>query len=168
MPLFPAGHREDLRRMVWRDKQFFGPRQIECRERRIEMKIQRGFGSCLTVIQPGELFAVAEEKLDLEAGPVELHQLAPVQVQIGRGQDHEARRGRIFSINQDHHPQLVLEGDMPDQGCIEMDMGSLRQRAQSLKAVQVLKGDLTVILAFGPAGICRKFSPQELSAMLLN
>ena len=78
MPLFPAGHREDLRRMVWRDKQFFGPRQIERRQCSIEMKIKRGFSTGLTVTQPGELFAVAEEKLDLEPRPVELRHLAPV------------------------------------------------------------------------------------------
>ncbi len=59
--------------MVWRAPQFFGPRQIERRERGIEMKIKRGFGAGLTVSESGELFAVAKEKLDLEARPVELH-----------------------------------------------------------------------------------------------
>ena len=73
MPWFPAGHREDLSRMVWRAPQFFGPRQIERGERVIAMKIQRSFGAGLTVSESGELFAVAKEKLDLEAGPLELH-----------------------------------------------------------------------------------------------
>src|SRR4051794_38159910 len=122
MPLFPACHREDLRRMVRRDKQFFGPREIERRERGIEMKSKRGFGSYLTVTQPSELSAVAEEKLNLEPRPVELHQLATVQVQSGRGQDNEARLVGIFPIDKDHYAQLVLEGDMPDQGRVEMDM----------------------------------------------
>ena len=63
--------------------QFFGPRQIERRERGIEMTIKRRFGAGLTVSESGELLAGAKEKLALEAGPLELHSLAPVQVQIG-------------------------------------------------------------------------------------
>ena len=77
VPLFPAGHREDLRRMVWRDKQFFGPRQIERRQCSIEMKIKRGFSTGLTVTQPGELFAVAEEKFNLNPRPLKSPPLPP-------------------------------------------------------------------------------------------
>ena len=124
MPLFPACHREDLQRRIGRDPQVFSPCQIERGERGIAMKIQHGFGAGLTVTEPGELFAVAEEKLDLEPRPVELHQLATVQVQIGRGQDNEARLVRIFPFDKDHYAQLVLEGDMPDQGRVEIDMVS--------------------------------------------
>ena len=40
--------------------------QIERRQRGIEVKISGCGGACLTVQQSGELFAVAEEKLDLE------------------------------------------------------------------------------------------------------
>ena len=58
--------------MVWRAPQFFGPRQIERGERGIAMKIQRRFGAGLTITESGELFAVAKEKLDLAAGPLEL------------------------------------------------------------------------------------------------
>ena len=58
----------------------------------------------------------------------------------------------IFPIHEDHHAQLVLEGDMPDQGRVEMDMGPLLQRAEVLKAVQVVKVDLAVILALAPRG----------------
>ena len=42
---------------------------------------------------------------------------------------------------------------MPDQGRVEMDMGALLQRAESDETVQVLKGDLPVILALGPAAL---------------
>jgi hypothetical protein len=153
MPLFPAGHRENLSRRIRRAPQFFGPRQIERRERGIAMKIQRGFSAGLTVTEPGELFAVANEKLDLEAGPIELHHLAAGQGQIGRGQDQEARLVRILAIHQDHHAQLVLEGDMPDQGRVKMDMVPLFQRAEILKAVQVVKVDLAVILTLPPAAL---------------
>ena len=73
MSLFPARHREDLGRRSGRAPQFFGPYQIERGERGIEMKVQHRFGAGLTVGEAGELFAVAKEKLDLEAGPLELH-----------------------------------------------------------------------------------------------
>src|SRR2546427_774098 len=52
------------------------------------MKIECRFGSGLTVIQPGEPFAVAEEKLDLEPRSVQVDQPPPVQLQIGLGQDN--------------------------------------------------------------------------------
>jgi hypothetical protein len=40
--------------------------EIERCQRGVEMKIYSRFCACLTVEEPGELFAVAEEKLDLE------------------------------------------------------------------------------------------------------
>ena len=45
---------------------------------------------------------------------------------------------------------------MPDQGRVEMDLVPFRQRAEVLKAVQVVKVDLAVILTLGPAalGVC--------------
>jgi hypothetical protein len=138
---------------VWRAPQFFGPRQLERGERGSAMKLQRSFGAGLTVRESGELVAVAKEKLHLAARPVELPYLAAIQGQIGRGQDHEARLVRVFPTHQDHHAQLVLEGDMPDQGRVERDLGPLRQRAQGLKAVQVVKVALAVRRALGPAAL---------------
>jgi hypothetical protein len=83
IPVFPAGQREDLRGIVWRGKPFFGPRPIERRKRGPAMKIQRGFGPCLTIGEPGELLAVAKEKLDMEARPVNLHHLVPSRARSG-------------------------------------------------------------------------------------
>ena len=65
MTLFPTRHREDLGRLVGRGKHFLGPRQIERRQRGIEMKIERGLGAGLTVREAGKLFAVPKEKLDV-------------------------------------------------------------------------------------------------------
>ena len=57
----------------------------------------------------------------------------------------------LFPIDKHHHAQLALEGDMPDQGGIELDMVSLLQGAEVLTAAQVLKGDLAVVFAPAPA-----------------
>jgi hypothetical protein len=43
--------------------QFLGPRQIERRQRGIELKIEGRRGAGLTVREASELFAVPEEKL---------------------------------------------------------------------------------------------------------
>src|SRR5262245_11183077 len=114
------------------------------------MKIEGRLGSGLTVREASELFAVPKEKLDLEARHVTLHQLVTVQLQIGRGQDNITGLVGIFAIDEDHHAQLALEGDVPDQGRVEMDMVSLLQRTEVLKAAQVLKVDLAVIFAPRP------------------
>src|SRR5262249_16762800 len=100
MTLFPAGHREDLWREAPTGKPFFGTRQVERRQRGVEMNIESRLGSCLTVTQAGELFAIAEEKLKLESRGIELDQLAAVQFQISRGQDHVARLVGIFPIEE--------------------------------------------------------------------
>ena len=48
------------------------------------MKISSCGGVCLTVQQAGELFAVAEEKLDLETRGVEVYQFMTIQLRISR------------------------------------------------------------------------------------
>ena len=53
----------------------------------------------------------------------------------------------IFPVDEHHHAQLALEGDVPDQGGIEMDMVTLLQRPKVLAAMQILKVDLAVIFA---------------------
>jgi len=45
--------------------QFFGPRQIERRQRRIEMKIEDRLRPGLTIGEARELFAVPKEKLNV-------------------------------------------------------------------------------------------------------
>src|SRR5882672_9255307 len=125
------------------------------------MKIEGRLGSGLTVREAGELFAVPKEKLDLEPGHVERHQLVAVEFQIGRGQDNRSRLGGIFAIDEDYHAQLALEGDVPDQGRVEMDMRSLLQRAEGLKAAQVVKIDLAVIFAPRPPAMGVQTSIQE-------
>src|SRR5262249_49914314 len=125
------------------------------------MEIEGRRGSGLTVREAGELSAVPKEKLDLEPCHVELHQLAAVQPQIGRGQDNGARLVRIFPIEEDYHTQLALERDVPAQGRVEMDMGSLFQRAEIGNPAQVLKGDLAVILPLGPAALWVRAGIEE-------
>jgi hypothetical protein len=83
MPLFPAGHREDLSPRVGRAPQFFGPRQSERRARGMAMKLQRRFGAGLPVRESADLVAVTKENLAREAGPIDLPLLAPVQGQGG-------------------------------------------------------------------------------------
>ena len=114
------------------------------------MEIERGCISCLTIRQPGALFAVAEHQRDLEARPVQLDQLVTVQSQVGRGEENRARLGRVFLIDQHHHTQTPLEGDVPDQRRIHLHMGGLGQCPQSVEAAQVLPVDFAVILAARP------------------
>ena len=83
---------------------------------------------CLTIGQPGELFAVAEHKLDLEARSVQCDQLVTIQFQVGRGEENVARLGRVFPIDQHHHAQAPLACDVPNQRCIHLHMSGLGQR----------------------------------------
>ena len=65
--------------------QFLSPCQIEGRQRRIEMKIEDRGGTRLTIGEARKLFAIAEEKLDLEPCYVKLHEFVAMQFQIGGG-----------------------------------------------------------------------------------
>src|SRR5215831_19661227 len=117
------------------------------------MKSECRLGSRLTVREAGELFAVPKETLDLEPRHGELHPRVAGQLQIGRGQNNIPRLVGSFAIDEDHHAQLTLEGDVPDQGRVEMDRVPLLQRAEILKAAPVVKVDLAVILALRPAAL---------------
>ena len=66
LTLLPACHREDVWLLALLHAQVLSAHQIERRQRGVEMKISYRFCSGLTVEEPGELFAVTEEKLDLE------------------------------------------------------------------------------------------------------
>ena len=66
LTLLPACHREDVGLLALLPTQVLSTHQIERRQRGVEMKVSGGGSACLTVQQSGELFAVAEEKLDLE------------------------------------------------------------------------------------------------------
>ena len=64
--LLPAGHREDVWLLALLHAQILSAHQIERRQRGVKMKISGCCGTGLTVEEPGKLFAVAEEKLDLK------------------------------------------------------------------------------------------------------
>ena len=66
LTLLPACHREDVWLLALLHTQVLSAHQIERCQRGVDMEISGCGGACLTVQQPGELFAVAEEKLDLE------------------------------------------------------------------------------------------------------
>ena len=66
LTLLPACHREDVWLLALLHAQVLSAYQIERRQRGVDMKISGCCRTCLTVQQPSELFAVAEEKLDLE------------------------------------------------------------------------------------------------------
>ena len=68
------------------------------------MKISGGGSAGLTVQQSGELFAVAEEKLDLETRGVYAYQFMTIQLRISRAQNDETRLGRVFPV-QEYHTQ---------------------------------------------------------------
>jgi hypothetical protein len=117
------------------------------------MEIQCRFGARLAVTQAGELFAVAEQKLDLETRPIQLHQLTAVQGQLCGGQPDGARLGWGLPVDNDHEAQRALKRDMPDDGRIQMQMVRLRQGAEGLKTVEVLKMDFPIILTPRPAAL---------------
>lgn len=117
------------------------------------MEIQRRFGARLAVTQPGELFAVAEQKLDLEPRPIQFHQLAAVQGQSRGGQHDVAWLGWGLPVDHDHEAQLAFERDMPDDGCIQMQMVRLRQGAEGLKAAAVVKIDFAILLPPRPTAL---------------
>src|SRR5215831_4177357 len=125
------------------------------------MEIQHRFGSGLTVGQARELYAVAEEKLDLEPRPVEFDQRVAGQVQSGRGQDDVTRLGGIFPIDEDDHTQLALERDVPNQGRIQLHVVGFLQRAEGVETAEVLKVDLTVVLASRPAALGMRTGIKE-------
>jgi hypothetical protein len=91
--------------------------------------------------------------LDLETRPIQLHQFAAVEDQI-RGSQHDvARLGWGFPVDNHHEAQLAFESDMPDDGRIQMQMIHLRQRAEGLKAAEVLKIDFALILTPRPTAL---------------
>src|SRR2546427_3518256 len=125
------------------------------------MKIKRRLGPGLTVREASELFTVAKEELNLESRGIELDRLAAVQFQSSRGQENVAGLGRILPVDENHHPELTLERPVPDKGRREMHVGCLRQGAERLKPLQVVKVDLTVIFAPPPPALWRGAGIQE-------
>lgn len=161
MTLFPTRHREDHGRRLRTSQHLGGPRHIERRQTGIEMKRERRLIPRLTVTQPGELFAVAEQKLDLETRCVQLDQLVAVQFHLGRSQHDVARLVRLLAINEDHDAQLPLERDVPHLSRIEMRIVNLLKRAQILEAAQVREADLAVILAPPTRSLLMQVSEEE-------
>jgi hypothetical protein len=66
LTLLPTCHREDVWRLTLLHTQVRSAHEIERCQRGVDMQSSSRFCACLTVEEPGELFAVAEEKLDLE------------------------------------------------------------------------------------------------------
>src|SRR5262249_5712901 len=66
-------------------------------------------------------------KLNLKPYAVQLHQLVPIKSEIRGGQDNVARFGCRLTIDEHDEPQLPLEGDMPDEGRVEANMGHWSQ-----------------------------------------
>ena len=115
------------------------------------MKFERRLIARLTVIESGELLAVAKEKFDLETRAVVFHQLPSVQFQVGRSQHDVTWLGQVFPIDEDDHTQFPPERFVPDDGCVDMDIPLIFPRSEIFKSAQVLPVDLTVVLALAPA-----------------
>ena len=117
------------------------------------MKSSGRFCACLTVEQPGELFAVAEEERDLETRGVELDKFTAVKIGIGRSKNDEAWLGWVFPVEEDHHAQATLKRLVPHHGGIQMQMRFIVHGSKLLETVQGLELDLAVICAPGPASL---------------
>ena len=72
LTLLPTCHREDVWLLPLRHTQVRSAHEIERCQRGVEMKISSCFCACLTVEEPGELLAVAEENRDLETRHIEV------------------------------------------------------------------------------------------------
>src|SRR5215468_6795327 len=117
------------------------------------MEIQGGGGACLTVEEPGELFTVTEEKLDLETRGVEFHQFTTMQLRISRAQNDETRLGRIFPVEEHHQAQATLQRLVPHHGGIQMQMRFILHGSEVLETAQGLEVDLPVILPPCPTSL---------------
>ncbi len=117
------------------------------------MKISGGGGACLTVQQAGELFAVAEEKLDLETRGVEVEKFMSIQLRIRRAQNDETWLGRVFAVQENHKTQATLQRLVPHDGGIQVPMRLICSCAEILEAAQVLEVDLPVIFAPCPTAL---------------
>src|SRR5262249_25520738 len=82
--LLPACHREDVCLLALLHAYILSAHEIERCQRGVEMKIEGGCSACLTVQEPGELFAVTEEKLDLETRSVKFYQFMTIELWISR------------------------------------------------------------------------------------
>ena len=110
---------------------------------------------------PGHFCRLRLADLDLEPRPVEFDQRVAGQVQSGRGQDDVTRLGGIFPIDEDDHTQLALERDVPNQGRIQLHVVGFLQRAEGVETAEVLKVDLTVVLASRPAALGMRTGIKE-------
>src|SRR5262245_10914132 len=117
------------------------------------MQISGRFSACLTVQEPGELFAVAEEKLDLEAQGVSVDKFMTIQLWISRAQNDETRLGRVFLVEEDHHAPAPLKRLVPHHGGIQMPMRCLCPGSEVLETAQDLEVHLPIICAPGPTSL---------------
>src|SRR5215468_3714914 len=106
------------------------------------MEIQGGGGACLTVEEPGELFTITEEKLDLKTRGVECHQFTPIQLRVSRAQNNETRLGRVFPVEEHYKAQATLQRLVPHHSGIQMQMRCLFHGTEVLETAQVLEPKL--------------------------
>jgi len=151
--LLPACHREDVRLLALLHAQVLSAHEMERRQRGVDMQISGGGGACLTIEEPGALFAVAAEKRDLETCGVEVHKPTTIQIRISRGQHDEPRLGRVFLVEKDHDTQATLQRLVPYDGGIQVEMQLICAWAEVLETAQVLEVDLPVILPPCPTAL---------------
>ena len=99
------------------------------------------------------MFAVAEEKLDLETRGVEFRQFTTVQLRISRAQNDETWLGWVFPVEEDYKAQAMLQRLVPHHGGIQMQMRLICSWAKVLEPAQVLEVDLPVLLPPCPTAL---------------
>jgi hypothetical protein len=96
------------------------------------MEVQRRFVTCLTIRQPGELFGVTEQELNLETGLVK-----PIDVPGGEVNSGRKQQGGVHFIpirfEQVNHPASPFEVNAIDHRRIQAD--TLFRFPHELKAV---------------------------------
>jgi len=114
------------------------------------MKISGGGGACLTVQQPGELCAVAEEKRDLETRGVEVYEFMTMQRRISRAQNDATRLGRVFPVQENDKTHATLQRLVPHDGGRQVERRLIFSCAEVLETAHVLEVDLPSLCALGP------------------
>jgi hypothetical protein len=109
--------------------------------------------ACLTVEPPGELVAVAEEKLELETRGLERYKVTTMRSGVGRSQNDDAWLGWVFPVEEDHKAQAKLKRLGPHHGGIQMQMRCTVHSAKVRETAQRLEVDLAVICAPCPAAL---------------
>ena len=81
------------------------------------MKVESRLVARLTIIQAGELFGVAEEKLDLETLCVVFVNGVGAQLAVSREENDVARLWRLATIDDETDANVAPERDTVDDTC---------------------------------------------------